>query len=231
MRIFLQPAYILHARPYRETSMLLDVFSEEHGRVALVAKGVRTARSKWRSMLQPFSPLFLSWQGKSELMGLHQAEPNGLPILLKGECLLSGFYLNELMMRLLQKQDPHPRLYTIYQDTLLELQGLHLQEKTLRLFEKKLLAELGYDLPLPIGLGAESSYYIFLPGQGFELTSSENSGGSAVFSGKSLQAIAGDQFDDADVLRDAKRLMRMALAPLLGRQPLQSRKLFIEIVT
>src|SRR5207253_3115583 len=108
MRISLQPAFILHHRPFRETSVLLDVFSEEYGLVSLVAKGVRTHRSKLKALLQPFVPLLVSWQGKSELMNLVSAEARTTPFQLHGDCLLSGFYLNELLVRLLQKEDPHP---------------------------------------------------------------------------------------------------------------------------
>src|SRR4029079_13195722 len=118
MRVLLQPAFILHHRPFRETSVLLDVFSEEHGRISLVAKGVRTHRSKLKALLQPFVPLLASWQGKNELMNLVSVEANGPPFQLCGDCLLSGFYVNELLVRLLQKQDPHPRLFSYYVSTL-----------------------------------------------------------------------------------------------------------------
>ncbi len=230
MRISLQPAFILHHRPYRETSLLLDVFTEEYGRIALIAKGVRKNRSTLRALLQPFSPLFISWQGKTELMTLQLAEPQGAPIQLRAECLLSGFYLNELLLRLLQKQDPHPQLYTIYHRTLLELERAELQQKHLRLFEKKLLDELGYGLQLqhtiPDGKAfLADRFYRFYPEQGFELSESNVSQGM-VFSGKNLLALAAEQLDDQDALREIKRLMRLALGDILGPQPLHSRKLF-----
>ncbi len=230
MRISLQPTFILHHRPYRETSLLLDVFTKEYGRIALIAKGVRKSRSALRALLQPFSPLLISWQGKTELMTLQVAESEGLPIRLQGECLLSGFYLNELLIRLLQKQDPHPQLYTIYHHTLLELERAELQQKHLRLFEKKLLAEIGYGLQLqhtiPDGKAfLADRFYRFYPEQGFELSPSNEPEGMA-FSGKNLLALAAEQLDDPDVLREAKRLMRMALSAILGPQPLHSRKLF-----
>src|SRR5689334_7400347 len=99
MRISLHPAFILHHRPYRETSVLLDVFTQEHGRITLIAKSVRTNRSRTRGLLQLFSPLLLSWQGKTELMILQNVEPETTPIQLQADNLLSGFYLNELLMR------------------------------------------------------------------------------------------------------------------------------------
>lgn len=233
MRIALQPAFILHHRPYRETSVLLDLFTRDHGRVSAIARGVRQARSKWRSILQPFIPLMVSWQGRSELMTLSAAEPNGPTISLQGECLLSGLYLNEILLRLLQKHDPHPELYTIYHETLLELRSSRLEQKILRLFEKKLLDELGYGLQLTQEVLSGQSlqadkYYRFHPEHGFELWNSEELSVLPVnvFSGKSLLALAVEQLDDAVCLRDAKRLMRLALTPLLGQGKIHSRRLF-----
>jgi len=236
MRVSLQPAFILHCRPYRETSLLLDVFTQEYGRIALIARGVRKNRSKIRPLLQPFFPLVISWQGKTELMTLQLAEPQGTPIFLRGECLLSGFYLNELLVRLLQKQDPHPQLYTIYHHTLLELGQPALQQKYLRLFEKKLLDELGYGLQLnhsiPDGKVFQANQlYRFYPERGFELVDgNETPSSGTIFRGKSLLALASEQLDDEMSLQEIKRLMRIALGGLLGPQPLQSRRLFTGII-
>src|SRR5580693_2734969 len=105
MRILLQQAFILHHRPFRETSLLLDVFTEEHGKISLIAKGVRKHRSTLKALLQPFVPLLVSWQGKNELMNLVSVEAKGPPFQLRGDCLLSGLYVNELLVRVLQKQD------------------------------------------------------------------------------------------------------------------------------
>ncbi len=237
MHITLQPAFILHHRSYRETSLLLDVLTQEHGRISLIARGVRTNRSTTRSLLQPFRPLVISWQGKTELMTLRTVEPLGIPIALHGECLLSGFYLNELLMRLVQKHDPHPQLYTIYHSTLLELQQTRLEQKYLRLFEKKLLDELGYGLQLqqtiPDGKAFQADQlYRFYPDRGFECCeSSESQSEGALFSGKSLLALATEQLEDEESLRDIKRLMRIAFGVLLGPQPLHSRRLFTGVIT
>jgi DNA repair protein RecO (recombination protein O) len=236
MRITLEPAFILHHRPYRETSMLLDLFSQEHGRISVVARGVRQSKSRLKSLLQAFVPILVSWQGKGELMTMLTAEPNEQPIRLTGECLFGGLYLNELLMRLLPKHDPHPQLYTIYKQTLLELQGAHLQQKTLRLFEKKLLEELGYGLQLKQDAAGKNNFavenfYRFHPEHGFELCAEQRAIIAADFSGKSLLALAADELDDEVSLRDAKRLMRIAMAPLLGIQPLHSRKLYSQQVS
>jgi DNA repair protein RecO (recombination protein O) len=233
MRIILQPAFVLHQRPYRETSVLLDLFTHEYGRIALVGRGVRQARSVLRPLLQSFIPLLVSWQGKTELMQLLTAEANGPFQRLKGECLLSGLYVNELLMRVLHKHDPCPQLYTIYHETLIELQVGGLKQKTLRLFEKKLLDELGYGLQLQYDMQSKQAiladkYYRFHPEHGFELGATQATPQPTLFLGKSLLALASEQLDDASVLQDAKRLMRLALAPLLGNHKLNSRQLYFQ---
>lgn len=229
MRILLEPAFVLHHRPYRETSLLLDIFTEHHGRISLVAKNVRTPSSRLKSLLQSFSPLLISFQGRSELKLLISAEPNGLPFLLKGHNLYSGFYLNELLMRMLQKEDPSANLYTIYQKTLLELTNTCVQEKPLRIFEKNLLIELGYGLLLNQELASgnsiqEEAYYIFYPENGFKLQEDQTLLGG--FKGSSLLALVKEQWNNEESLQDAKRLMRLVLKSLLGDKPLHSRALF-----
>lgn len=231
-QITLQPAFVLHQRPYRETSLILDLFTEHHGRISAIARGVRQKRSRTRGILQLFVPLLISWYGKTELHTITSVEGNGFFPFLKGDSLLSGLYLNELLMRALPKHDPHPKLYTFYQHTLVELCNNKMLEKTLRLFEKNLLIELGYALPLSHDISRvpldETQHYYFHPERGFEIAGSlENA--MTVFTGSSLLAIANDHFEDATVLRDAKRLMRLALTPLIGPYPLQSRKLFLEV--
>lgn len=228
MRISLQPAFVLHSRPYRDTSLIIDLFLQDLGRTAVVARGARSSRL--RAVLQLFSPLVVSCQGKTELLTLTAAEPQGAPLRLSGNHLLSGFYLNELLVRLLHKHDPHPQLYAIYAGTLLDLQQAHDQQKTLRLFEKKLLEELGYGLQLqqdiPNGRPImPDCFYDFVPEYGFKLTIES----SNAFAGSSLLALAAEELTTLQSLQDAKRLMRLALAPLLGTEPLQSRKLFYEV--
>lgn len=235
MRITLQPAFVLHHRPYRETSLIVDLLTKDHGRIAVIAKGVRTPRSRIKGLIQPFVPLIASWQGKSELMALHSVEAQGIPFRLQGDCLLSAFYLNELLIRVLHKHDPHPGLYTIYHQTLLELQNEELQQKTLRIFEKKLLEELGYGLQLQYDIPEGNpiiaeQMYCFYREQGFKPDQEEEQVAKAfLFPGKSLIALSNEKLDDTECLRDAKRLMRLVFAPLLGTQPLHSRKLFLEV--
>jgi len=231
MRITLQPAFVLHYRPYRETSLLVDLLTRDHGRIALISRGIRKNHSPLKALLQPFNSLFVSWQGKTELMTLTAAEPNGIHKPLNGSCLLSGLYINELLMRLLQKHDPCPNLYTIYQQTLVELQAPVLHQRILRLFEKKLLEELGYGLQLDheIDTGIplkEDKRYRYHAELGFKPDEHGDEASHLLFSGKSLIALAKEQLTDLECLREIKRLMRLVLTPLLGTQPLYSRKLF-----
>lgn len=232
MRISLQPAFILHHRPYRETSVIVDCLTQDHGCISFISRGVRTAQSRTRSSLQLFVPLLLSWQGKGELPTISHIEAQRLPIRLMGKCLLSGFYLNELLLRILHKHDPHSELYTLYYQTLLALEQEGLQPKILRLFEKKLLEELGYGLQLQYDIRdgqplLAEKYYRFYPEQGFEKTVLTE--GSHIFLGNDLLAFAAEDFTCLQSLQNAKRLMRLAFFPLLGSQPLKSRELFVEM--
>lgn len=234
-RVSLTPAYVLHRRSYRETSFLVELLTLEHGRLTVIAKGVRKAHSASPGLLQPFVPLLVSWAGRGELMALSQVEMNGTAYSLQGNCLFAGFYLNELLMCLLEKWDAHPQLYSRYEKTLAELQAGPLEQKTLRAFEKYLLEELGYGLLQKSDLALQASfspdkYYRLVPELGFvvsELGDVSQANGT-IFSGKSLLAIANEDWQDETCLRDAKRLTRFMLAPLLGARPIHSRKLFMQ---
>lgn len=233
-RILLQPAYILHTRSYKETSLLVEIFTLEHGRLTLIAKGVRQSKSAWAGLLQPFVPLLVSWTGKTELMTLLHAETKGAAKQLRGECLFAGFYLNELLMYLLQKWDAHEGLFKAYDKAVSALQTEKLEQKILRTFEKYLLEELGYGV-LPKSETAlqntflPDKFYRFVPEQGLllcEPCSLEESPSLPVFSGKSLIAIARDDWDETS-LSEAKRLTRFVLTPLLAGKRINSRQLFL----
>ena len=234
-RVSFQPAYVLHRRSYRETSFLVEIFTPEFGRLTLSAKGARKAKSGTQGLLQPFTPLQVSWSGKGELMTLVQVDACGEVRHLKGDSLFAGFYLNELLMALLHKWDAHPHLFKIYDETLLALQEIPLNQRALRIFEKILLEELGYGL-MPRGDVEQNTafnpdkYYRFVPDQGFVISElgADAKAKSAMFSGKSLLAMANDDWSDDDSMQDAKRLTRFVLAPLLGARPIHSRKLFMQ---
>ena len=148
-RVSLQAAFILHGRNFRDTSRLLDVFTLEYGRVTLVAKGARTPRSKLQGILEPFSPLIISWSGKGDVQTLTGAESVKTAINLSGKQVISAYYINELLQRLMTFHDPHPELFEIYQTTLESFLSED-DELVLRRFEKQLLAEIGYGLSLEV---------------------------------------------------------------------------------
>lgn len=237
-RIAFQEAYVLHRRPYRETSFLVDVITNQYGRLTLVAKGSRQGRSATQGLVQPFIPLLISWSGQGELVTMTDIEAHGEAKRLTGDSLFSGFYLNELLMLLLEQWDPHPALFRAYSHAIRMLSltsmddKLH-DERTLRSFEKFLLEELGYgvlpgqDVSLIERLQPNLNYR-FIPDHGWVqddvATTSVHAG--PVFSGKSLLSIAREEWENEDVLREAKRLTRFILAPLLGARTLNSRRLF-----
>lgn len=232
-RLVLQPAYVLHRRAYRETSFLIELFTLELGRVSVVAKGVRKVNAL-QGLLQPFVPLFISASGKGELLNLSHAELNGEILRLQGEHLFAGFYLNELLISLLQKWDAHPTLYDMYARTLFNFQSQSL-ERSLRAFEKLLLEELGYGFLFKTDIFLQNTfcvekYYRFIPEHGFVLTEAQSHTdimGTNLFLGKNLLAIAQEEWHQ-ESLRDAKRLIRVVLAPLLGARMLHSRRLFLQ---
>lgn len=228
-----QLGFILHTRPYRETSLLLELFTLHHGRMGAVAKGVRREKVLRRGLLQPFIPLLLACAGRGELLTLKAFEPAGASPLLTGRRLVCAFYLNELLVRLLHRFDPNPELFLNYHETLMELQNTSQEQKVLRLFEKSLLKSLGYELPLlkevETGLGIEpEKFYRFDPVRGPLLASEQPMVGvmsNALFKGASLLALAAGELHQVTALSDAKRLMRLALAHHLGPKPLESGKL------
>lgn len=232
MRLSLQAGYILHSRPYRDSSALLEVFSREHGRVALVARGVRGPKSKLRGVLQPFRPVLLSWLARGDLGTLTDAEPQSLAPALTGRALLSAYYLNELMHRLTHRHDPHPRLYDAYCAALAGLGDPARMERVLRLFEKRLLAELGYGLVLDHDVGSNTPvdaacWYDYQLERGPVLTQADmDAARGLVLRGSSLLSLQRDELDDVPSLHDSKRLMRAVLAIYLGDKPLKSRDLF-----
>ena len=229
-RIQLAPAFVLHRRAYRETSLLLDVFSQEYGRIGLVARGAKSPKSRQRGELQPFTPVMLSWMQRGELGTLTAVEGSTPAYVLTGSALFSAFYINEVLVRLLARHDPHPNLFEYYQASLQNLAANASIETTLRLFEKHLLIELGYGLPLDIdsdsGLPIQpEEYYDYHLESGPMHVASKRSDGF-IFKGSSLLALDQDMLNDDACLLDAKRLMRAVLNLYLGDKPLKSRELF-----
>ena len=224
-----QHAFVLHAYAYRETSLIVEVLSAAHGRVALVARGAKRPRSELRGVLQAFQPLSLSWGGSGELKTLVRAEWRGGLPLVSGSALLCGFYLNELLLKLLAREDPHPKLFRDYEDALARLAAGADQAPVLRQFELRLLTELGYALPLtheadtgaPVNPAARY-YYAFERGP--RLTAAEPGRRYPQVRGATLLALAELDFAEADAAAEAKRLMREVLDHYLEQRAVFSRR-------
>lgn len=224
-RVSHQPAFILHTRAFQDSSLICECFTPEYGRIAGIARGARRPKSKTKGLLQPFSPLLLSWQGRNELVTLTKIEAQGLPTGLSHLGLLSGLYLNELLMRLLHKNDPHPEVFSHYAATLPKLNDRSQRDISLRIFEMQCLADIGYGLPLQPFLQNEpmpSSHYHYDNQRGFVACQPSAEDGYAA---SALQAIARQQFDEPAVRQACKQLMRQALAARLGNKPLKTREL------
>lgn len=222
-------AYVLHTLPFRETSLLVDAFSAEHGRVSLAARGARRPASALRGVLLPFQRVSLSWFGKGEVKTLHGAEWLAMTPGLGGRALICGFYLNELLVRLLPREDPHPRLFAAYETALAALPGAERIDAVLRPFELALLADLGYavDLVHEAGGGAAvvaEGAYRYLPERGLLRLDDRGLGeGGATVSGATLLAMQAGDYSDSVTRREALRLLRVALGHYLGDKPLLSR--------
>ncbi len=222
---FLQ-AFVLHSKPYKESSALVDFFTPE-GRVRAV---LRKARSKVGSIARPFMPLTISFVGKGDLKTVRQIETTSNPFLLNGKCLFSGLYLNELLIRLLPLEDACPILFNYYQQALQQLSSQTAIEPLLRGFEWQLLNELGYSFSLTETGDGEplwpESFYMFTPENGLQQISQLQSG---AFYGRDLLAMSEADWSSTTVLSSAKRLMRQVLAIHLQGKPLVSRQLFNSI--
>ncbi len=215
-RAQLEPAWVLSLRPYRETSALVELFARDAGRIGLVARGVRSGRARSRGLLQPFQPLLASFSDRGELGTLGALEAAGAPVPLRGEAVFSGWYLNELMLRLLPRRDPHPRLFGHYAEALGALAGAA-AGAALRVFEMRLLTELGYGLQLPEPVEPDA-WYRWDADQGLRLAEP----GPSSYRGASLRALAQESLETPESLRDARRLLRAALRPHLGDRQLRT---------
>jgi DNA repair protein RecO (recombination protein O) len=222
-RINLEPAYVLARRAFRDTSLLIEAFTEHHGRVGLVARGVRGAKSQKSALLQPLRPLLISWVESGELGTLTGVEANGFVPEFAGERLLSGWYLNELLSILLQRHDPHPELFVDYARALEALASQPV-EIPLRKFELKLLAETGYGLNLP-GVMEPQAHYVYDWVSGPQ----PSSPGPGTFTGDSLIALRDGELTEVEHLRAARRLLREALRRQLNGRELKTPKLLREL--
>ncbi|NLY12123.1 MAG: DNA repair protein RecO [Gammaproteobacteria bacterium] len=217
-------AFILHSRPYKETSALMDVFTAA-GRLRAVLRG---ARGKLGSVARPFSLLEIELRGRTELKSISRIEPAGEFNFLQGHALFCAMYLNELLMRLLPLHDPQPILFEHYMLTVKGLAHGLAVEPLLRTFEWRLLEQLGYGFSFEVDIAGqalqEQMLYRLVPESGFEAVAQFRPG---VFLGADILALSTADWQQAAVLHTAKRLMRQALAAHLGGRPLMSRELFL----
>jgi DNA repair protein RecO (recombination protein O) len=223
--VLLAPAYVLHQYAYRDTSRIVEVFTDEHGRLSLFARGANSAKSSLKGVLRPFQRLLLSWSGRSEAGQLVGAEIDGDVTNLAPARLMSGFYLNELLLKLTERWDPHREIFASYASCMHALCSGGVEEPALRRFEKQLLDALGYGLELAQtveGLPVRTDlYYRFGLQSGPQPCVAEAPG--AIF-GQSLADLRSESFLDERSLRDAKRLLRTAIDACLDGRALKSRE-------
>lgn len=226
-----QPAFVLHAYPYSETSLIVDVFSRDYGRVALLARGARRPRSALRGLLLAFQPLELAWAGSGEVKTLLRAEWQGGQPLLGGRSLFCGYYLNELLMHMLPREDAHGRLFAVYADTLQRFAD-SAQEGDLRRFERVLLQELGYGPTLDtdvegLAVDTDGNYVYEIERGPVRVTAAAEPTRS--LSGRTLLDLAREDFSNPRSLAEAKQLMRALIGHHIGGRALVSRLIYREL--
>ncbi len=234
MKVEQQAAYILHMRPFKDSSALLDCLTLHHGLVTIVAKGAKRPRSRQFGYMQPFMALQVSWVGRQELKTLTLIEADSISPKLAGAKIVIGLYLNELLVRLLQHLDPHPQLFHDYHQTLSKLaitEDKQQQQFILRCFELKLLSALGYGVELHCDARSGETIlpellYSYDPQIGI-LESSGMLENQVTVSGACLMALQNPEIlPSENELREAKKLMRYIFSFHLGTKPLYSRKLY-----
>jgi DNA repair protein RecO (recombination protein O) len=230
MKVEQQPCYILHLRPYRESSLLVELLSREHGRLGVVARGARRGTNRSRGSYQLFQRLSVSWSMRTELGTLTQIESEPMPGQASGRWLMAAFYLNELLLRLLQRDEPHPEIFGAYELALVALRTDGDEAPVLRVFEKRLLEALGYGLLLDRDavtgqpIDAERTY-IYVADRGPVANGQPGMQGVTI-SGATLLALQAELLRDAGELQQAKRLMRRLVDGHLDGRPLASRELY-----
>jgi len=238
-RIEQQPGFVLHSYPWRETSLIIEAFTREFGRVAVVARGAKRPTSQFRGLLSPFNPIALSWSGRNDIKTLIRAEWLGGMQPLRGDSLLAAFYANELLVRLLARGDPHPPTFGSYVELLQSLAEKQRHDGALRRFELDLLQDIGYELPLARcsqGTPIEASaHYAFSDGHGARRvdtpvareTDMASAGGT--FSGRTLLAMAARDFAHPQVIAESKVLLRQVIRFHLDGKPLNTRRILQDL--
>jgi DNA repair protein RecO (recombination protein O) len=230
-RVQQQPGYILHHRPFRDTSQILDIVTRDHGKIAVVARGSRGAKSRLAGVLRPFLPLRVSWVAKSDLGTLTGAETAGPPVGMVGDAIYSAYYVNELLLHFLHRDDPQPEIFDLYDEVIKALLVTENIAAALRSFELEFLSLLGYAVNLDHEFASREA---LVSDQNYEYrmeqgpVSVERSG-PLVFRGAELRDIAKQRFEKPDILRAANRLLREVIGFHLGGKELKSRKVLLEL--
>jgi len=226
-----QAVYVLHTYPYRETSLIVELFSRDFGRMTTNAKGARRPKSALRGMLQSFQPLEATWSGKADIKTLHSLDWVSGLLMLKGEALMCGFYLNELLIRLLLREDPHEALFDHYQQALIALANSNDLATILRRFELKLLQELGYAVPLSNDENNQDiepdRQYLYVPERGACDAGLTHAGVQLM--GQTLIDMNQDTYETPTTKLQSKQLMRLLLGYYLGDKPLHTRQLLLDL--
>lgn len=231
-RVQNEPAWLLHHRPFRDTSRILDILSRDYGRLSLVARGARSAKSRLQGILRPFIPLNLSWVSRSDLGTLTGADMTATAFTLSGDALLSAYYVNELLLNFLHKHDPQPAIFDLYGTTVARLATGGSVAESLRRFEMELLRMLGYALNLDHDTESNDvlradALYEYRVEQGPVPVYERQ--GVRVYTGAQLGAIKNQEFSRPDVLRDAGSLLRDVITYHLNGKELKSRKVMMEL--
>ena len=226
-----QPSYMMHQMPYTESSQIVRIFSQNFGRVDLIAKGSKRPKSKFRSYLQPFLPLQLSWSGKSQLKTLRQAEIHGQYLArIQGKYLFSAYYLNELILSFLRMEDPYPNLFALYTSTLHDFSESKPIEPSLRQFEILMLSEIGYAINFTTEAHSQNPIetdmdYVFVVEKGFVSKQNQNPDSYGI-KGHAIKAINEGNFSDQETLIAAKKILRLSIHYHLDGKELKSKKVF-----
>ncbi|HJL80003.1 MAG: DNA repair protein RecO [Gammaproteobacteria bacterium] len=228
-----EPVFIIHQRPYSETSQILNLFSKNYGRVDVIAKGSKRPKSKFRSFIQPFMPLSASWSGRSQLKTLRNIEAvEHHQSLVHSDHFLSALYMNELILHFLSNADPYPGLFEIYHEALRQFNLSDEHEPLLRMFEIKLLEEIGYAINFQTeALSSKTininEYYRYEPEQGFHLLPSDSQ--IKKYSGGQIKSIQKMDFSESDTLLAAKKLTRETIHFHLDGKELMTKKMYKSI--
>lgn len=229
-----EAAFILHSTPYRETSLIVQAFSRFHGRIALIAKGAKRPTSQLRLVLMSMQPLLLSWSGRGEVKTLTQAQWAGGLVAPKGRGLLCGFYINELLLRLTAREDPHVGLYDAYVHALTGLADSAMPyERVLRRFEAALLAEIGVGPDWTTCADEQpvraEGRYVVIPEFGVRPRRQTDDADVPVVDGQVLLDIDAGDFSSARTLQQSKPLMRSLINHALAGRQLATRQILIDL--